>query len=153
KLKRRAAAESSVVASTAWLAWSTIPNSVPSAAKARQSSVSSTRQKAGDKIRSAPPMSLTPGTRLGSYEVVAAIGEGGMGEVYRAHDPRLGRDVALKVLPADVAHDPARLERFRREARAVAALNHPHIVTIYSTEEADGIPFLTMELVEGQSLK
>jgi serine/threonine protein kinase len=98
-------------------------------------------------------MSLTPGTRLGSYEVLAAIGEGGMGEVYRAHDPRLGRDVALKVLPPDVAHDPVRLERFRREARAVAALNHPHIVTIYSTEEADGIPFLTMELVEGQSLE
>src|SRR5262245_31252969 len=98
-------------------------------------------------------MSLSPGTRLGSYEVLAAIGEGGMGEVYRAHDPRLGRDVALKVLPADVAHDPARLERFRREARAVAALNHPHIVTIYSTEEADGIPFLTMELVEGQPLE
>ena len=75
-----------------------------------------------------------------------------MGEVYRAHDPRLGRDVALKVLPADMAGDPARLERFTREARAIAALNHPHIVTIYSTEEADGIRFLTMELVEGQPL-
>jgi serine/threonine protein kinase len=98
-------------------------------------------------------MSLTPGTRLGSYEVLAAIGEGGMGEVYRAHDPRLGRDVALKVLPADVARDPARLERLTREARAVAALNHPHIVTIYSTEEAEGIRFLTMELVEGPSLE
>jgi serine/threonine protein kinase/tetratricopeptide (TPR) repeat protein len=98
-------------------------------------------------------MSLTPGTRLGSYEVLAAIGEGGMGEVYRAFDPRLGRDVALKVLPADMARDPARLERFTREARAVAALNHPHIVTIYSTEEADGIRFLTMELVEGESLE
>src|SRR5262245_59674852 len=75
-----------------------------------------------------------------------------MGEVYRAHDPRLGRDVALKVLPADMAADPARLERFTREARAIAALNHPHIVTIYSTEEADGIRFLTMELVDGPSL-
>jgi serine/threonine protein kinase len=75
-----------------------------------------------------------------------------MGEVYRAHDPRLARDVALKVLPADMAADPARLERFTREARAIAALNHPHIVTIYSTEEADGVRFLTMELVEGQSL-
>lgn len=75
-----------------------------------------------------------------------------MGEVYRAHDPRLGRDVALKVLPAEMASDPLRLERFTREARAIAALNHPHIVTIYSTEEADGVRFLTMELVDGQPL-
>jgi serine/threonine protein kinase/tetratricopeptide (TPR) repeat protein len=97
-------------------------------------------------------MPLSPGSRLGSYEIVAPLGAGGMGEVYRAHDPRLGRDVALKVLPADMASDPARLERFTREARAIAALNHPHIVTIYSTEEADGIRFLTMELVEGQPL-
>jgi serine/threonine protein kinase/tetratricopeptide (TPR) repeat protein len=97
-------------------------------------------------------MALTSGTRLGSYEIRTALGAGGMGEVYRAHDPRLGRDVALKVLPAEMASDPARLERFTREARAIAALNHPHIVTIYSTEEADGIRFLTMELVEGQSL-
>ena len=92
------------------------------------------------------------GTRLGAYEVVAKLGEGGMGEVYRAHDPRLGRDVALKVLPQDMSGDPARLERFTREARAIAALNHPHIVTIYSTEEADGVRFLTMELVDGQPL-
>jgi serine/threonine protein kinase len=97
-------------------------------------------------------MVLKAGTRLGSYEILTALGSGGMGEVYRAHDPRLDRDVALKVLPADVASDPARLDRFTREARAIAALNHPHIVTIYSTEEADGIRFLTMELVEGQSL-
>src|SRR6185503_19517207 len=80
------------------------------------------------------------------------LGEGGMGEVYRATDLRLGRDVALKVLPADVAADPERIERFQREARAVAALNHPGIVTIYSVEEADEVHFLTMELVEGQSL-
>ena len=97
-------------------------------------------------------MSLTEGKPLGPYRVLGKLGEGGMGEVYRAHDPRLGRDVALKVLPADMAGDPARLERFTREARAIAALNHPHIVTIYSTEEADGIRFLTMELVEGQAL-
>ena len=97
-------------------------------------------------------MTLNPGTRVGPYEIVGSLGAGGMGEVYRAHDPRLGRDVALKVLPADMAGDPARLERFTREARAIAALNHPHIVTIYSTEEADGIRFLTMELVEGQAL-
>jgi TolB-like protein/Tfp pilus assembly protein PilF len=75
-----------------------------------------------------------------------------MGHVYRAHDARLGRDVALKVLPADVAADPERLARFRREARAVAALNHPHIVTIFSIEEEHGVPFMTMELVEGRSL-
>src|SRR5512134_464038 len=97
-------------------------------------------------------MPLDPGTQLGPYRIASMLGEGGMGEVYRAHDPRLGRDVALKVLPADMASDPARLERFTREARAIAALNHPHIVTIYSTEEADGIRFLTMELVEGQPL-
>ncbi len=75
-----------------------------------------------------------------------------MGEVYRARDGRLDRDVALKVLPPEVARDPTRLERFDREARAIAALNHPHIATIYSTEEADGVRFLTMELVEGQTL-
>src|SRR5262245_59742610 len=97
-------------------------------------------------------MSIIPGGRLGHYEIRAKLGEGGMGAVYRAHDPRLGRDVALKVLPPDMAGDPARLERFTREARAIAALNHPHIVTIYSTEEANGIRFLTMELVDGQSL-
>jgi serine/threonine protein kinase/tetratricopeptide (TPR) repeat protein len=84
--------------------------------------------------------------------VNATIGAGGMGEVYRATDTRLGREVALKVLPADFAHDPERLARFQREARAVAALNHPNIVTIFSVEEADGTHFLTMELVEGQCL-
>jgi serine/threonine protein kinase len=75
-----------------------------------------------------------------------------MGEVFRARDARLEREVAIKVLPAAMARDPDRLARFQREARAVAALNHPHIVTIYSVEEADGINFLTMELVEGQPL-
>jgi TolB-like protein/Tfp pilus assembly protein PilF len=97
-------------------------------------------------------MTLPPGTRLGSHEIVAPIGAGGMGEVYRATDTKLGRDVALKVLPAEMAASSERLERFRREARAVAALNHPHIVTIHSVEEADGVHFLTMELVEGRSL-
>ena len=75
-----------------------------------------------------------------------------MGEVYRATDSKLGRDVALKVLPAETARDPERLARFQREARVVAALNHPHIVTIFSVEEAGGVHFLTMELVAGQSL-
>ncbi len=97
-------------------------------------------------------MPLTPGTRLGPYEVVAPVGAGGMGEVYRARDTRLARDVALKVLPAAVAADPERLARFEREARTVAVLNHPNIVTIHSIEEADGVRFLTMELVEGDSL-
>jgi TolB-like protein/predicted ATPase len=92
------------------------------------------------------------GRTLAHYRITAAIGAGGMGEVYRATDTRLGRDVALKVLPAEMAASPEMLERFRREARAVAALNHPHIVTIFSVEEADGVHFLTMELVEGQSL-
>ncbi|MBI5170624.1 MAG: protein kinase [Candidatus Eisenbacteria bacterium] len=95
---------------------------------------------------------LSPGTRLGPYEIVLALGAGGMGEVYRARDSRLGRDVALKVLPEAVASDPDRLARFEREARTVAVLNHPNIVTLHSIEESDGVRFLTMELVEGDSL-
>jgi len=97
-------------------------------------------------------MTLAPGTCLGSYGIVSALGSGGMGEVYRAHDARLGRDVALKILPDTMARDPDALARFEREARAVAALNHPHIVTIYSTEEHAGVRFLTMEVVEGLTL-
>jgi TolB-like protein/tetratricopeptide (TPR) repeat protein len=92
------------------------------------------------------------GKTLGHYQITEKLGEGGMGEVYRATDTKLGRDVALKVLPVEMARSPERLARFQREARAVAALNHPHIVTIFSVEEAEGIHFLTMELVEGQSL-
>jgi len=95
---------------------------------------------------------LAPGTRLGAYEIVAAIGAGGMGEVYRARDPRLGRDIALKVLPEVVAAHRERLARFEREAKTLAALNHPHIVTIHSIEQAGTRRFLTMELVEGDSL-
>ena len=92
------------------------------------------------------------GRQLGSYKIVCMLGAGGMGEVYLAHDTKLGRDVALKVLPPDMARDPERLARFQREARSVAALNHLHIVTIFSVEEVDGIHFLTMELVKGRSL-
>lgn len=92
------------------------------------------------------------GTRLAHYEITAKLGQGGMGAVYRAHDSQLGREVAIKTLPGVVAEDPSRLERFRREARAIAALNHPNIVTLYSVEEADGIHFLTMEYVEGETL-
>lgn len=97
-------------------------------------------------------MPLTPGTHLGPYEIVALLGAGGMGEVYRARDLRLGRDIALKVLPDDVASSPDRLARFEREARAVAALNHPNIVTLHSIEDHEGIRFLTMEMIDGQSL-
>jgi serine/threonine protein kinase/Tfp pilus assembly protein PilF len=97
-------------------------------------------------------MPITPGSRLGPYEIVAAIGAGGMGEVYRARDPRLGREVAIKVLPEDVAQDADRLARFEREARTVAALNHPNIVVLHSIETDQGTRFLTMELVEGQTL-
>jgi TolB-like protein/cytochrome c-type biogenesis protein CcmH/NrfG len=97
-------------------------------------------------------MPLTSGTKLGPYEIQCPLGAGGMGEVYRATDTKLGRDVALKVLPAEMAQDPDRLVRFRREAKALAQLDHPNIVTIHSVEEADGIHFLTMQLVEGLPL-
>ena len=97
-------------------------------------------------------MSVATGTRLGSYEILGLIGSGGMGEVYRARDTRLGREIAVKVLPAELSSDPEGRARFEREARAVATINHPNIVTIYSVEEVDGIPFLTMELVEGSKL-
>ena len=92
------------------------------------------------------------GQTLSHYRITSAIGAGGMGKVYRATDTKLGRDVALKVLPAEMASNPERLERFRREAKALAALDHPGIVTVYSVEEADGVHFLTMQLVEGQPL-
>jgi two-component system LytT family response regulator len=95
---------------------------------------------------------LAPGSMLGPYEILDSLGAGSMGEVYRARDPRLGREVALKVLPAGVASHQDRLARFEREAKAVAALNHPHIVTIHSIEEAGGVRFLTMELIEGECL-
>src|SRR5215471_17790279 len=93
-------------------------------------------------------MPLLAGTKLGPYEVLAPIGEGGMGKVYRAHDTRLNRDVALKVLPEDLAHEPSRRRRFEQEARAVAALNHPNIVAVYDVGEN----FLVSELVDGQTL-
>jgi Tol biopolymer transport system component len=97
-------------------------------------------------------MALTSGTRVGPYEVVALLGAGGMGEVYRARDTNLGRDVALKTLPDSVTHDPERLARFRREAQVLAALNHPHIGSIYGFEETSGQGFLVLELVEGETL-
>ena len=97
-------------------------------------------------------MSLAPGTHVGHYELIAVLGAGGMGEVYRARDTRLGRDVALKILPGAIGSDSERLARFDREARTLAALNHPNIVTIHSVEESDGTRFLTMEVVDGRPL-
>ena len=97
-------------------------------------------------------MPLSPKTRLGTYEIVGPLGAGGMGEVYRAKDLRLGREIAVKVLPQEVASSQERLARFEREARTVAALNHPNIVTLHSVEDEDGIRFLTMELVDGETL-
>src|ERR1700676_1621056 len=97
-------------------------------------------------------MTLAAGTKLGSYEVVAQIGAGGMGEVYQAHDTKLGRDVAIKVLPEAFAHDPDRLSRFQREAKMVASLNHPNIATIHGLEQSGGTSYLVMELVPGETL-
>jgi len=95
---------------------------------------------------------LTPGTKLGVYEVLAPLGAGGMGEVFRARDARLHREVAIKGLPEAFAKDPERLARFEREARMLASLSHPNIAAIYGIEDADGTPFLVLELVEGESL-
>src|SRR3984893_446558 len=97
-------------------------------------------------------MTIAVGTRLGSYEVVAQIGAGGMGEVYRAPDTKLARDVAIKVLPANFVNDPERLSRFQREARMLAALNHTNIATIYGLEQSGGVTCLVMELVSGETL-
>jgi eukaryotic-like serine/threonine-protein kinase len=97
-------------------------------------------------------MALASGSKLGPYEIVAPLGAGGMGEVYRARDPRLGRDVALKVLPQSVASDPEGMARFEREAQVLASLNHPNIASIYGLEESGGVQALVMELVEGPTL-
>jgi Tol biopolymer transport system component len=98
-------------------------------------------------------VSLTSGLRLGPYQVLGALGSGGMGEVYRARDTRLERDVALKTLPADVAADPERRQRFEREARAVAALNHPAVLSLYDVGDAGGLVFIVTELLEGETLR
>jgi serine/threonine protein kinase len=97
-------------------------------------------------------VALDPGTRLGVYEILSLLGRGGMGEVYRARDTKLGRDVALKILPATFTNDPDRLARFRREAQVLASLNHPHIAQIYGLDEVNGTQFLVLELVDGESL-
>src|SRR6202161_2516240 len=97
-------------------------------------------------------MPTLTGKRLGPYEILSAIGAGGMGEVYQAHDSNLRRDVAIKVLPEAFAHDPERLSRFRREAQLLAALNHPNIATIHGLEDSNGTTYLVMELVPGDTL-
>ncbi len=97
-------------------------------------------------------MALAAGTRLGAYEVVALLGAGGMGEVYRAHDSKLSRDVAIKILPAAFTGDAERLARFAREARVLASLNHPNIGAIYGFEDSGGIRGIVLELVEGDTL-
>ena len=97
-------------------------------------------------------MPLSAGETLGPYEILAPIGAGGMGEVYRAQDTRLKREVALKILPEALAHDPARRQRFDQEARAVAALNHPNIVAIYDIGSENGVLYIVTELVDGEPL-
>src|SRR5437773_5235303 len=97
-------------------------------------------------------MPLGPGARLGPYEIVSALGAGGMGEVYRARDTKLGRDVALKILPATFAADPDRLARFHREAQVLASLNHPHIGAIYGFEDSGETHVLVLEFVDGPTL-
>src|SRR5438876_59147 len=98
-------------------------------------------------------MALTSGSKLGSFEIIAPVGAGGMGEVYRARDAALGRDVAVKVLPAAFSEDADRLRRFKQEAQAAAALNHPNILTIYHVGEHDGAPYIVSELLEGETLR
>ncbi len=98
-------------------------------------------------------MTITAGSRLGSYEILAPLGAGGMGEVYRARDTRLGREVALKVLPEEVASNPARLRRFEKEARSASALNHPNIVTVYELGTTEATSWIAMELVDGKTLR
>src|SRR5436853_6730136 len=98
-------------------------------------------------------MSLATSTKLGHYEIRAKIGEGGMGEVYLAQDTKLDRKIALKILPADVATNRDRMERFIREAKSAAALNHPHIAHIYEIGKSEDVHFIAMEYIEGETLR
>src|SRR5579883_2426319 len=98
-------------------------------------------------------MGVSPGSRLGPYEIVATLGSGGMGEVYRARDSRLGREIALKVLPDELAADPSRRQRFEQEARAASALNHPNILSIYDFGSENGVVYMVSEMVDGESLR
>src|SRR6202140_2425032 len=98
-------------------------------------------------------MAIVAGQKIGPYEVAAQIGAGGMGEVYKARDPRLNRDVAIKILPASFSADPDRLQRFAQEARAAAALNHPNILSIFDIGDDHGAPYVVSELLEGETLR
>src|SRR5262245_13345021 len=98
-------------------------------------------------------MNLSSGTRLGPYEILAPLGAGGMGEVYRARDTRLAREVAIKVLPEALASDRDRLSRFEQEARSASSLNHPNIITIYEIGRAISVSYIVMELVQGRTLR
>ena len=98
-------------------------------------------------------MSLAPGIRLGAYDIVALLGAGGMGEVYRAHDSRLKRDVAIKVLPLDYSRNPDRVRRFEQEARAAAALNHPNILTVFDIGAHENTHYIVEELIDGETLR
>ncbi len=97
-------------------------------------------------------VALNPGTRLGPYEIQDPLGAGGMGEVYRARDTRLDRTVAIKILPANLSSDPVRRQRFEREAKSISGLNHPHICVLHDVGQQDGIDYLVMECVEGETL-
>src|SRR5215467_6827801 len=97
-------------------------------------------------------MALDSGTRLGPYEILASLGAGGMGEVYRAIDTRLGRDVAIKILPASICADSVAKQRFEREAKTISGLNHPHICVLHDVGSQDGVDYLVMECVEGETL-
>ena len=96
---------------------------------------------------------LEPGQRISHYEILSTLGKGGMGEVYLAEDPRIGRKVALKLLPKSFTHDSNRLRRFKQEARAAGALNHPNILTVYEISEADGYQFIATEFIDGETLR
>src|SRR6266540_72674 len=98
-------------------------------------------------------MALNPGTRLGPYEVISPLGVGGMGEVWKARDTRLGREVALKILPSELSQDPERLGRFEQEARAASALNHPNSVVVHDVGRSDSIAYIAMEWGHGRSLR
>src|SRR5436189_5540266 len=98
-------------------------------------------------------MTLPPATRLGPYEVLSLLGAGGMGEVYRARDPRIGRDVAIKILPPRFAADPEALRRFEQEARAAGVLNHPNVLAVYDVGSENGTHYVVSELLEGESLQ
>src|SRR5262245_2448973 len=98
-------------------------------------------------------MSISAGAKIGPYEIVAPLGTGGMGEVFRARDTRLGREVALKILPAEFSTHPERLTRFEQEARYASALNHPNIITLYDVGTVDSVSYICMELIDGKSLR